>query len=247
MRSTTYALPLACMGSSRGNAPLQIHAMTVLSQLRFERPYVVFDVHHVLDRLTLYQSLCLAEWLLHCHIDWGICSCGVGKRMNQWLVAANMRPMIEDARFVIVNKRHVYDRWPGNGKEYSNKWIEWSYDHEWLPWLPDVAVAVDGHKGDVARLLPGPSILFDDRLENCMEWCRMGDKDNQARLVSRSASFFDNREPVYDKLFPPDPTELMLPPHRITDELPVFAAEKRSKWYLQILEFVQRLENHDAG
>ena len=214
-----------------------------LSDVRIAGPYVVFDVHHVLDRLNKYQSLCLAEWLLHSNIEWGICSCGVGK-LDRWINDENMRPMIEDAAFIVVNTRHVHesDRQPGTGKEYTNRWSRHNFSKEWVP---EVAVLVDGHKGDVAKLLHGPSLLFDDRLDNCEEWCRLGAEGNEARLVSTKRWVFDDKEPCGKELWPRQhgvsPQELLPLPYRIKDSLPIFAAEKRSHWHLQILEFVEQL------
>ena len=50
--------------------------------------------------------------------------------------------------------------------EYSSKWVRQNHSYEWMP---HCAVAVDGHKGDVASLLTGPSILSDDNLDNCKD------------------------------------------------------------------------------
>ena len=218
-------------------------AQARLNDLRLAGPYVVFDVHRVLDRLSRYQSLCLAEWLLHSNIEWGICSCGVGK-LDRWINDENMRPMIEDAAFIVVNTRHVDegDRQPGTGKEYTSRWSRQHFSKEWVP---EVAVLVDGHKGDVAKLLHGPSLLFDYRLDNCEEWCRLGAKGNEARLVSKKKERWDDEEPSAEALWPRhyklSPRRLLPMPYRIKESFPIFAAEKRSQWHLQILEFVEQL------
>ena len=215
-----------------------------LADVRLARPYVVFDVHHVLDRLNAYHSLCLAEWLMHSNIDWGICSCGPAK-MHRWITNPDIRPLIQDAAFVAVNTHHVHDRHRASptGMEYNSRWSKQNFNH---PFVPDVAVLVDGHKGHVAKLLSGPSLLFDDRLDNCEEWCRLGAEGNEARVVSTTRWIFDDEEPCGKELWPRQhgvpPQELLPLPYRIKDSLPIFAAEKRSQWHLQILDFVERVE-----
>ena len=115
--------------------------------------------------------------------------------------------------------------------EYSSKWTRQNYSYEWVP---AAAFAVDGHKGDVASLLTGPSILFNDNLDDCKEWCRLGFKGNEARLVDRKRPLFDNYEPWGAQLWPSlqrkSPQDLLAKPERITYSQPVYAAAMRSSW-----------------
>ena len=58
-----------------------------LDALEFRRPYPVFDIHHVADRLNEEQTLTLTHGLV-CHgLPWGICSFGAGKFGNGWTIS----------------------------------------------------------------------------------------------------------------------------------------------------------------
>ena len=150
-----------------------------LDALEFRRPYPVFDIHHVADRLNEEQTLTLTHGLV-CHgLPWGICSFGAGK-IWEWVDDLTLQPLLQGAAFVAVTLERSLRY--GAVEPYESKpWRDESislelechrgYGELGKPWIPWAHAIVAGDKGDVAQLLSGPSILFDDKHCNCVDWC----------------------------------------------------------------------------
>ena len=218
-----------------------------LDALEFRRPYPVFDIHHVADRLNEEQTLTLTHGLV-CHgLPWGICSFGAGK-IWEWVDDLTLRPLLQGAAFVAVTLERSLRS--GAVEPYGSKpWRDESislelechrgYGQLGKPWIPWAHAIVAGDKGDVAQLLSGPSILFDDKHCNCVDWCVDGHWLNRAIRVDRPfPAVFEPRTMSLEERLPAYYGALFADPLRAR----VRRAPHVNRWLTDILEFSEGAE-----
>ena len=219
-----------------------------LDALQFTRPYPVFDIHHVVDCLNEEQT-----WNLRCGLEfyglpWGICSFGPGK-IWRWVDDINLRPLLAGAAFVAVTMERSYRSGEVEQHYQSRPWrdqcicleVEFHRAYRELdrPWIPYAHAIVVGNKGDVARILSGPSVLFDDRRDNCVDWCVDGHELNRAICVDAPhRAVFEHRPMLPEERLPTYYGTLSADPLRGR----VRRAEHVNRWLHDIVEFAQGAE-----
>ena len=219
-----------------------------LDALRFRRPYPVFDIHHVVDRFNEEQSWNLSGGLEYYGLPWGICSFGAGK-IWAWVDDANVRPLLAGAAFVAVTTERSHRSGRGEQVYESKPWrdqsicLECEYHRAYRelnrPWIPYAHAIVAGDKGDVAGLLSGPSVLFDDRRDNCVDWCVDGHELNRAICVDRRrGALFEHRPMLPEESLPTSYGRLSADPLRGR----LGRAPHVNRWLHDILEFSEGAE-----
>ena len=219
-----------------------------LDALRFNRPYPVFDVHHVLDRMDEEQVRNLRHGLEFYRLPWGICSLGPGK-IYRWVDDVQLRPLLEGAAFIAVSREHSDRSGHTEDHHHGRSWrhqsgrleleVHRAYRDLNRPFVPYAHAIVAGNKGDVARLLSGPSVLFDDKPYNCEDWIKDGHELNEAICVEGpERAIFSPRVVLPEERVPTQHGRVAT----VSTGCRRMRAEHVNRWLVQILGFVERAE-----
>ena len=113
----------------------------------------LFDHHDVVDTLNYDEACDVGVSLDHIEdANTYLCSFGKSHRQNVLNPYAAWAPMIEDMDGCLFT-------------DYRANPYNWVHVYR-EPWMPARFVSVSGDKGQVARLMGKPTLLFDDKVDN---------------------------------------------------------------------------------